>query len=110
MFRWWSANLDIGQTGDAEWPRTLYLVMSLMTGSRDLWSGETDTRIPQVIYTIYQDTSPPENMTDWHNSGLMLDQRRRRWANIEPALCQRLAFTEVTCKISNLNDLIILRI
>ena len=27
------------------------------------------------------------NTTCWHNAGLMLARRRRRWANISPALC-----------------------
>ena len=28
----------------------------------------------------------------WPNTGLMLGQRRRRWINIKPALCQRIVF------------------
>ena len=31
-------------------------------------------------------------MRRWHNVELMLDQRRRRWANINPTLCQCLVF------------------
>ena len=32
------------------------------------------------------------NTTRWPNAGLMLAQRRRRWANISPALVQRVVF------------------
>ena len=35
-------------------------------------------------------TSFPANTRRWTNAGLMLAQRRRRWANITPALAQRL--------------------
>ena len=31
--------------------------------------------------------------TPWHNAGLMLAQRRRRWANISPALGQHVVFS-----------------
>ena len=34
----------------------------------------------------------PANRRRWHNAGLLLGQRRRRWANGEPALDQRLMF------------------
>ena len=36
--------------------------------------------------------SSPANTRRWPNDGLMLDQRRRRWANIHPTLGQRLVF------------------
>ena len=34
----------------------------------------------------------PANTTHWNNVGLMLSQRRRRWANIEPTVFQRVVF------------------
>ena len=34
----------------------------------------------------------PANTRRWPNAGLILCQRRRRWANIKPALGQRLLF------------------
>ena len=34
----------------------------------------------------------PENTMRWPNVGLILDQRRRRWANISPTLGQRPVF------------------
>ena len=34
----------------------------------------------------------PTSTTDFPNAGLMLAQRRRRWANISPALGQRVVF------------------
>ena len=36
------------------------------------------------------DQSEPANTRRWTNVGLMLGQRRRRWANIKPTLVQRL--------------------
>ena len=33
------------------------------------------------------------NKTHWPNVGLLLDQRRRRWANNNPTLVQRFMFT-----------------
>ena len=35
----------------------------------------------------------PGNTCRWTNAGLILGQRRRRWANVDPALVQRLVFT-----------------
>ena len=35
---------------------------------------------------------PPANTTRWPNAGLMLAHRLRRWANIKPALGQRVVF------------------
>ena len=37
----------------------------------------------------------PANTTRWPNAGLMLAQRRRRWANISPALGQRVVFAGI---------------
>ena len=37
------------------------------------------------------------------NAGLMLDQRRRRWANIKPALAQSLVSTGISCIVQVLN-------
>ena len=34
-------------------------------------------------------------MRHWANVGLMLVQRRKRWANIKPTLAQRLMFAGV---------------
>ena len=36
--------------------------------------------------------TPAWNPSRWHNTGLMLDQRLRRWPSSKPALCQRLRF------------------
>ena len=38
----------------------------------------------------------PANTTHATSAGPMLDQRRRRWANIGPALVQRLVFAGET--------------
>ena len=37
----------------------------------------------------------PANTRRWPSVGLMLDQRRRRWANINPALGQRPVFAGI---------------
>ena len=34
----------------------------------------------------------PANTGRWHNVGVMLGQRRRRWPHIEPTFCQRVVF------------------
>ena len=44
----------------------------------------------QIIIDLNRDS--PENTRRWPNAGLMLAQRRRRWANISPTLGQRLVF------------------
>ena len=36
----------------------------------------------------------PANMRRWASVGLLLGQRRRRWANSKPTLAQRLMFAE----------------
>ena len=38
----------------------------------------------------------PANRRRWHNVGIMLTHRLRRWANINPALNQCLVFTELS--------------
>ena len=48
-------------------------------------SGERDATYRSVDYN-------PENMRRWAYAGLLLGQRRRRWANNKPALVQRLMF------------------
>ena len=42
------------------------------------------------IFIIY-----PANMSRWPNVGLLLGQRRRRWAGSKPTLGQRLMFAEL---------------
>ena len=37
----------------------------------------------------------PANTTHWNNIGLMLGQRRRRWAKIKPTLFQWVVFDEI---------------
>ena len=37
----------------------------------------------------------PRDARRWPNAGLMLHQRRRRWANINPALGQHLAIAGI---------------
>ena len=53
-----------------------------------------------ILYYLGRSKTPakyrfhtPANTTLLTNAGLMLGQRRRRWANINPALVQRLVFT-----------------
>ena len=48
--------------------------------------------VSPLITTFVFNPSYTENTRRWLNDGLMLGQRRRRWANIDPALSQRLVF------------------
>ena len=54
-----------------------------------------DVRFWRLKSTPHWKGSPkpyPANTRRWTNVGLMLGQRRRRWANINPTLVQRLVF------------------
>ena len=44
----------------------------------------------------------PTNTIRWPNAGLMLAQRRRRWANISPALGQRVVFAGIGLRYSKI--------
>ena len=41
----------------------------------------------------------PAYTEHWHNIGLMLVQRRRRWPNVKPALFQRVVFDRYTIEV-----------
>ena len=43
----------------------------------------------------------PANMRCWPNVGFLLGQRRRRWANSKPTLCQHLMFARLYVMIFN---------
>ena len=43
----------------------------------------------------------PANMRHWPNVGLLLGQRRRRWANSNPTLGQRLMFAGIVPNFSS---------
>ena len=49
-----------------------------------LWASRMSVTCDTLHYPAYT--------TRWPNAGLMLVQRRRRWANIRPALGQRVVF------------------
>ena len=61
--------------------------LTFLESSRDLQmdrlsSPRTKAHVCFFVWSAYSSC--------WHNACLMLDQRRRRWSSIEPALCQRL--------------------
>ena len=51
--------------------------------------GHTQKRRPRANQRVEAD---PANMRRWPNVCLLLDRRRKRWANSEPTLGQRLMF------------------
>ena len=66
--------------------RCIYVV--LMLGRRRKWWPKLKT--PYGPCETH--TGITANMRRWTNTGLMLAQRRRRWASINPELVQRLVF------------------
>ena len=51
------------------------------------------TQFSQKRLSVGECSEFPANTRRWSNAGLMLAHRLRRWANISPALGQRLVFT-----------------
>ena len=50
----------------------------------------------RLVQRVTQYSQPyPENTIHWANAGLLLVQRRRRWANINPALAQCIVFAGI---------------
>ena len=54
-------------------------------------SGLRVTSLPQAA-GFSEQYANPANTRRWPNVGLMLGQRRRRWANVCPTFVQRLVF------------------
>ena len=52
------------------------------------------TNIPNR-QVLFPEGCVPRNTRRWNNVGLMMAQRRRRWANIKPTLAQRLMFSGI---------------
>ena len=57
--------------------------------TRTLVLPEIHTWHSGIVYNIITGFTNPANTTCWPDAGLIMTQRRRRWASISPALDQR---------------------
>ena len=80
---WWMLHLWLDS-------RQFYQISLFAGGIQMTEHGEPPTR----EWTTSSGGHCPANTRRWPNVGLLLDQRRRRWVNIKPTLCQRLVFVK----------------
>ena len=72
-----------------------------LTRSSQAWDNCYRSQLNYSKSAIWADTDIrliPANTTHWSNVGLMLGQRRRRWANIKPTLFQSVVFAGIVHK------------
>ena len=97
LFRRW-INVDVDSTSQR---RRVPCRLILPTLSNVMWTFYQHQNVASTCIQTYSWRLPsqqkslqhPSKHKTWINAGLMLDQRRRRWANIKPTLIQCLVFS-----------------
>ena len=92
----WKTLIFLGKTNTA-----IHGLREDVKATSDPLNPHRVTRCHQLVKSLcslmYQhDNATQQNTRRWPNVGLMLAQRRRRWANIKPTLGERMMFVEYT--------------